>query len=70
MIWHYDRGVQYETGPVIVEAVLENGVSRVGWEGIPIVFAECDEQSASCFLVVRELAAVFVLAVEVHGDGH
>jgi hypothetical protein len=61
---HDYGGVKFVAGSVIVEAVLEDGVAGLWWEGVAIVFAEGDEEASSCGLIVREVAVVFVLSVE------
>ena len=64
MLGHDDYGVKVVTFFVVVKAVLENGVPGLRGERVAIVLAECDEEASSSRLIVRELAAVFVLSVE------
>jgi len=64
MFWHHDCGVKLVALPVVVKAVLEDGVAGLRRERVPIVLAERDEKPSSCGLIVRQLAAVFVLSVE------
>ena len=49
---------------VVVQAVLQDEVSGCGREWGLSGFAEGDEERAVGFLVVREVAAVFVQSVE------
>jgi hypothetical protein len=64
MIWHYDGGVKVVAFVVVVQAVLEYGVPGFGSEWGPIAFAEGYEYCSSWFLVVREVAAVFVFSFQ------
>jgi hypothetical protein len=64
VIWHYYGCVEIVAFAVVVQAVLEYGVSGLRSESDAIAFAECDEYCPSCFLIVREHAVVFVFSVE------
>ena len=66
VFWHHDCGVKLVALSVIVQTVLQNGVAGVRRERIVTVLAEGNEESSSCRLVVRELAAVFVHPFEAH----
>lgn len=62
MVWHYDHGMEIVAVTVVVQAVLEDGVS--GWwrKWGSVAFAECDEDESSWFLVVGEIATVVVFS--------
>jgi|SRR5580700_5941999 hypothetical protein len=64
VIRHDYGGVKFVAGSVVVEAVLEDGVAGLRWKRGATVLAECDEESSSCGLIVREVAVVFVFSVE------
>jgi hypothetical protein len=69
VIWHYYGCMKVVAFAVVVQAVMEDGVSGFWDEGNSISSAEGDEYCSSCFLIVREHAAVFVFSVE-RGLGH
>jgi hypothetical protein len=64
MIWHYGRSMKGEALPVIMQTVLEYGVSGGRREWVSIILAKCDEECSSRFLVVGQLATVFIHPVE------
>ena len=64
MIWHYNRSVKLEAFPVIMQTVPDHSVPGFRRKRISIAFAECHEQCASRFLVVRQFAPVFIHPVE------
>ena len=64
VIGHYDSCMEFVSLAMVVQTVLKDGVSRFWSEGDSIAFAECNEYCASCFLIVRQFAAVFVHAFE------
>jgi len=64
VIWHYYGCVKVVTFGVVMQAVLEDGVSGSWSERDAIGFAECDEYCSSRLLVVREHALVFVFSFE------
>jgi hypothetical protein len=64
VLGHDDYGVKVVAFSVVVKAVLEHGVAGLRREGVAMVLAECDEEASSCGLIVRELAAIFVLSVK------
>ena len=63
MVCHYYGCVKVVAFAVVVEAVLEDGVAGFWGKLESVGFAECYEYCSSCFLVVREHAAVFVFPV-------
>jgi hypothetical protein len=64
VIWHYDCGVEVVAFAVIMQTVLEDGVSGLRSESDSIAFTECDEYCSSRFLIVRQFAAVFVFSFQ------
>ena len=65
VLWHHYHGVKLVALSVIVQTVLQNSVAGVRRERLVTVLAEGNEESSSCRLVVRELAAIFVHPIEV-----
>jgi hypothetical protein len=64
MIRHYYGGVEIVAVAVVVQAVVEDGVSGFGGKWSSTAFAEGDEYCSSCFLIVREVAVVLVFSVQ------
>ncbi len=70
VIGHHDHGMNLNALSVIVKAMLENNIAGNRREGLTGKPAKGHEYRLARLLVVRELATVFILAVESNMFGH
>ncbi len=72
VVGHNDGGVELEASSVASQAALQYRITSLVGEWLSVVFAEGHEKPSSCFLIMRQRAAVLVHSVEsdtfgVHG---